>query len=205
MVYRHEAMARIAKERVIAIVRQPTAESARQVCAALIRSDMGCIEVTTSTPDWEDLVRELSSQALAGAGTVLDPSQAVRAAEAGAAFVVTPNFDRAVIAAAHRHGLATVVGCGTATEALAALEAGADAVKLFPASSLGPGFLKALHGPVPWAPCVPTGGVSVETVADWMAAGALAVAMGASLVIGSPEEVSDRVTRLWRALEPWRN
>jgi len=199
--YRFEVLTRVAAEKAIAIVREPTADAGRRVVDALVRAGMGCLEVTCTTPGAFDLVDSLRGGAcLVGMGTVLSPSEAVEAAHAGASFVVTPNVDPDVIHTAHRHGLAALIGCGTATEIVTALEHGADAIKVFPAEQLGPGFLKAVHGPLPWAPLIPVGGVDADNAASWLAAGGIAVGLGSKLTVGDDAAIAERVRRLRAAL-----
>ena len=195
--YRYDIMTRIEKEKAIAIVRQDSAEKGRRVVSVLVDSGISILEVTCGTPGAFDLVDSLrDSTALVGMGTVLSASDAVSAAHAGARFIVTPNVDPDVIQAAHRHGLAALIGCATATEILTALSFGADAIKVFPAEQLGTGFLAAIHGPVPWAPLIPVGGVDVDNARTWLDAGAIAVGLGSHLTSGDDAAIAERVTRL---------
>jgi len=198
MAYRFEVMPRLVAAKAVAIVRERSATEGRRVVDALTGAGMGALEVTCTTPGAFALVESLRDGAtLVGVGTVLSASEAVDAAHAGASFIVTPNFEPAVITAAHRHGLAAIVGCGTATEIVRALEAGADACKVFPAEQLGMGFLRAIHGPLPWAPLVPVGGVDAANAADWLAAGGIAVGLGSKLTSG---DVAANVATLRRNL-----
>jgi len=198
MTYRFEVMPRLVAAKAVAIVRERSATEGRRVVDALTGAGMGALEVTCTTPGAFALVESLRDGAtLVGVGTVLSASEAVDAAHAGASFIVTPNFEPAVITAAHRHGLAAIVGCGTATEIVRALEAGADACKVFPAEQLGMGFLRAIHGPLPWAPLVPVGGVDAANAADWLAAGGIAVGLGSKLTSG---DVAANVATLRRNL-----
>ena len=198
MAYKFEVMPRLVAAKAVAIVRERSATEGRRVVDALTGAGMGALEVTCTTPGAFALVESLRDGAtLVGVGTVLSASEAVDAAHAGASFIVTPNFEPAVITAAHRHGLAAIVGCGTATEIVHALEAGADACKVFPAEQLGMGFLRAIHGPLPWAPLVPVGGVDAANAADWLAAGGIAVGLGSKLTSG---DVAANVATLRRNL-----
>ncbi len=119
---------------------------------------------------------------LIGAGTVVDAETARAAIDAGARFIVGPVFRPAVIEAAHAAGAAAMPGCFSPTEILAAWEAGADLVKVFPATALGPAYFKDLHGPMPQVRLMPTGGVSLENAGDWIRAGAVAIGVGGALV-----------------------
>ena len=197
MTYRFEIMPQVAAAKAIAIVRESTRTDGRRVVDALVAAGMPALEVTCPTPGAFDLVDSLrDGVALVGMGTVLSASEAVDAAHAGALFIVTPNVDADVIRAAHRHGLATIIGCGTATEIVTALEYGADACKVFPAEQLGMGFIKAIHGPLPHAPLIPVGGVDVANAADWLNAGAVAVGMGSKLTKGDATIIASNVKTL---------
>jgi 2-dehydro-3-deoxyphosphogluconate aldolase/(4S)-4-hydroxy-2-oxoglutarate aldolase len=119
---------------------------------------------------------------LLGAGTVLDADAAAHVIDAGARFVVSPVFRPAVIAECHRRGIPALPGCFTPTEILDAWDAGADLVKVFPATALGPTFVKDLHGPLPHVKLMPTGGVTIENAGEWIKAGAAAVGIGTALL-----------------------
>jgi 2-dehydro-3-deoxyphosphogluconate aldolase/(4S)-4-hydroxy-2-oxoglutarate aldolase len=130
----------------------------------------------------EHLATNLPDDIIVGAGTVLDAATARDVIEAGVRFVVSPVFRRPVIAAAHDRGVAAMPGCFTPTEILDAWEAGADIVKVFPATALGPGFFTDLRGPLPQVRLMPTGGVTRDNAGDWIRAGAVAIGVGTALV-----------------------
>jgi 2-dehydro-3-deoxyphosphogluconate aldolase/(4S)-4-hydroxy-2-oxoglutarate aldolase len=173
--------------RVVPILRgKKTGDHVPAVIDALVGSGIRCLEITTNTAGAFDAVaaarqRHGASVEL-GIGTVLTADQVAAAAGAGATFVVSPHTDPAVGAAAAEHGLAWYPGAFTATEVLAAWRYGATAVKLFPASLGGPKYLRELLGPIDGVPILPTGGVTVEAVPDYLAAGAVAVGMGGPLL-----------------------
>lgn len=173
-----EFLERLKAERLVAIVRAPEAEDAVRVGRALADSGIGLIEVTLTTRDALSAIETLRSHApedvLIGAGTVLTSRQAHDAVEAGAGFLVTPALTEAVEAAE----VPVLAGAYTATEAYAAMLAGAAAVKLFPASAGGPAYLKALRDPFPTIPFIPVGGVSLDQVAPYLIAGAVALGVG---------------------------
>ena len=127
------------------------------------------------------LAREIPRDFVLGAGTVTDPETARQVVDAGATFVVSPVFRRAVVEAVHASGAAALPGCFSPTEILDAWEAGAEIVKVFPATSVGPGYLKDIHGPMPQVKLMPTGGVSIDNAGDWIRAGAVAVGIGSAL------------------------
>lgn len=182
---RSDVMRRIENAGVVAVVRLTDAAVGREVANALIAGGVDAIEITMTVPRAVELIAELSGSlpdALIGAGTVTDATTARAVIDAGAKFVVSPVFRPAVIQACHDRGVPACPGCFTPTEILTAWEMGADVVKVFPATSLGPSFIKDLRGPFPSIKLMPTGGVTRENAADWIRAGAIAVGAGSSLV-----------------------
>ncbi|MEU7899139.1 bifunctional 4-hydroxy-2-oxoglutarate aldolase/2-dehydro-3-deoxy-phosphogluconate aldolase [Nonomuraea sp. NPDC049152] len=198
--FRWRLTERVVADRVIGIIRAPSAETAVSYGRRLASAGLTAIEVSLSTPDALSAVRTLATGAFVGAGTVLDAAQAVMAIEAGARFLVCPTLSAGVIGAGHRHGVPVVAGASTPTEIVAALEAGADLVKLFPAAQTSPEALRDVLQALPQAPIVPTGGVSAATAPEWIAAGAVAVGMGGELTRGEPEEAAPRVRALLESL-----
>lgn len=173
--------------RVVPILRgKKTGEHVPAVIGTLVDSGIRCLEITTNMPGAFAAVtaarQRYGAEVELGVGTVLTAEQVAAAADAGATFVVSPNTDPAVGAAAAEHGLAWFPGALTPTEVLAAWEYGATAVKLFPASLGGPRYLKELLGPIDGVPILPTGGVDLVSVPDYLAVGAVAVGMGGPLV-----------------------
>ncbi|SCE00310.1 2-keto-3-deoxy-phosphogluconate aldolase [Streptomyces sp. Termitarium-T10T-6] len=202
----HELITALAARRLVAIVRGEDPEAALDTVLTLARSGIDLIEVSLSGADALDVISQsrkaLGPQALLGAGTVLTAQDAALAAEAGAAYVVTPAVTEAVDASRDL-GLPVLAGALTPTEVVAALRAGAAAVKLFPAGPGGVELLRALRAPFPDVPFVPVGGVDVATARDFLAAGALAVGVGGPLVgraaDGDPTGLADRASA-FRAL-----
>ena len=171
---------------VVAIVRVSSAREAVDVCMAIARGGVRPIEVTMTVPGAIDAIREFKSavkeEVLIGAGTVLDPETARACILAGAEFIVSPTLNLEVIKVCRRYSKIIIPGTFTPTEILTDWEAGDDIVKVFPASVGGPGYLKDIMGPLPQVKLVPTGGVNLETTPEFIKAGAVAVAAGASLV-----------------------
>jgi 2-dehydro-3-deoxyphosphogluconate aldolase/(4S)-4-hydroxy-2-oxoglutarate aldolase len=128
---------------------------------------------------------------LFGAGTVLDAATAAKVIDAGAQFVVSPVFRSSLIAACHERNVPVTPGCFTPTEILDAWEAGADIVKVFPATALGPGYIKDVRAPLPHVKLMPTGGVTVENAGEWIKAGAVAVGVGSALLDTKAIETGD--------------
>ena len=139
-----------------------------------------------TVPHAVELIRELAPTLpegfLLGAGTVTDAATARAVIDAGASFVVSPVFRPEVIAACHERGVPAIPGCFSPTEILAAHECGADIVKVFPATMLGPQFIKDVRAPLPQVKLMPTGGVTLDNAGDWIRAGAVAVGVGSALV-----------------------
>ncbi|GAA4065277.1 bifunctional 4-hydroxy-2-oxoglutarate aldolase/2-dehydro-3-deoxy-phosphogluconate aldolase [Actinomadura miaoliensis] len=187
---------------VIAVLRAPTPDSALECVSALVEGGITGIEITYSTPDAAaviDKARRAHPEALVGAGTVRTAEQARAAADAGARFLVSPGTDDELARAMLDTGLTTLLGALTPSELMRAVALGAHAVKIFPASLGGPGYLRALRGPFPDVPLMPTGGVAAGNVADWLAAGALAVGAGGELAPSSAIASGDRAEITKRA------
>lgn len=171
---------------IISIIRAESSTELFQVASALKEGGIKIIEVTMTTPDALEVIKEISGrlkeEILIGVGTVLDPETARSAILAGAEFIVCPTLNKEVITLAHRYSKVVIPGAFTPTEILTAWEVGADLVKVFPAGVGGPSYIKSLKGPLPQIPLVPTGGVSLDNVASFIEAGAFAVGVGSSLV-----------------------
>jgi 2-dehydro-3-deoxyphosphogluconate aldolase/(4S)-4-hydroxy-2-oxoglutarate aldolase len=172
---------------VIAVMRGVPSDRAVETARALARGGVGAVELTADAPGAVDALgavraRLADDEVLVGAGTVMDATTASRAVNAGADFVVAPHLDAAIVETCNRYGVTVLPGVLTPTEAVRAVEAGADGVKVFPAATVGPDHLAALAGPLPQIPLVPTGGVDTENVSDYFAAGATAVGAGSALV-----------------------
>jgi 2-dehydro-3-deoxyphosphogluconate aldolase/(4S)-4-hydroxy-2-oxoglutarate aldolase len=176
---------RIAGLGVIAVIRGPSEALTLQMVEALVAGSITAIEITYSTPNAEAVVaalaRRFGDDVLLGMGTLTDPAQAAAAQAAGAQFLVSPVCEPELIMAMTGTGLATMAGALTPTEVLRAYRLGSDVVKVFPGSLAGPAYIKALKGPFPYIPLMPTGGVSVDNVGAWFAAGVVAVGAGSEL------------------------
>jgi 2-dehydro-3-deoxyphosphogluconate aldolase/(4S)-4-hydroxy-2-oxoglutarate aldolase len=186
---RESIVAEVERCGVVAIIRMKDPARLAAVVDALLAGGVRILEVTMTVPGAIELIRGLAatlpSELILGAGTVTDAETAERVIDAGAKFLVSPVFRRPLIEAAGRRGVPIMPGCFSPTEILAAWEAGADIVKVFPATALGPGFLRDVHGPLPQVKLMPTGGVTVENAGDWIRAGAVAVGVGSALLDAS--------------------
>ena len=171
---------------VVAVIRVASAQEAVEVCGAIAKGGVKPIEITMTVPGAIDAIKELKGAAedkvLLGAGTVLDPETARAVILAGAEFVVCPTLNLEVIEVCRRYSKVVIPGAFTPTEILTAWEAGADIVKVFPATVGGPRYLRDIRGPLPQIRLMPTGGVNVGNTPDFIRAGAVAVAAGTSLV-----------------------
>src|SRR5262245_17343511 len=177
---------RVEEAGVVAVIRLQDSARLRSVVDALAEGGVRALEITMTVPRAIELIADiapsLNDEFLIGAGTVLEPDTASRAIDAGATFVVSPVFRRDVIAECHRRDRPAMPGCFTPTEILDAWDAGADIVKVFPATSLGPGFFKDVRAPLPQLRLIPTGGVTRENAGEWIRAGAVAIGVGSALV-----------------------
>ena len=183
---RADVVAEVEKLGVVAIIRMPDPAALRAVVDALAEGGVRALEVTMTVPRAIQLIEEIAptlpSDFLFGAGTVLDAETVRRAVGAGAQFIVSPVFRRDVVNAAHEAGVPVMPGCFSPTEILDAWDMGADVIKVFPATSVGPGYVKDIRGPLPQVKLMPTGGVSIDNVGDWLRAGAVAVGVGSAVV-----------------------
>jgi 2-dehydro-3-deoxyphosphogluconate aldolase/(4S)-4-hydroxy-2-oxoglutarate aldolase len=170
---------------VVAVVRAPAAAAAVSTADALIAGGVRAIEITFTTPDATTAIAELAARygdsIVLGAGTIVVPAQAEAAAAAGAAFLVSPGSSPGVAKAMTATGRVVMLGALTPTEVMAAMDLGADAIKVFPGSLGGPAYLRSLRGPFPRAPFLPTGGVTAGNLGEWFAAGVTAVGAGSEL------------------------
>jgi 2-dehydro-3-deoxyphosphogluconate aldolase / (4S)-4-hydroxy-2-oxoglutarate aldolase len=183
---REDIVSSISASGVVAVIRIKDPDKLAGVVDALMAGGVRALEVTMSVPGAVELIRGLAKRLpdefLLGAGTVLDAETAARVIDAGAKYVVSPVFRTAVIDACHARGAAAMPGCFTPTEILAAWDAGADVVKVFPATALGPGYIRDVRAPLPQVKMMPTGGVTLDNAGDWIRAGAVAVGAGSSLL-----------------------
>ena len=192
--------------RVVAIGRNLDPATLPTIVDGLRAAGIPAFEITLNTPDALEAIAALAArfdpeEILIGAGTVLEPTQASAAVDAGARFLVMPHTDPEIIRWAAERGIPAFPGAFTPTEIMAAWRAGAAAVKLFPASAAGPTFVREMRGPFPEIPLIPVGGVTVETAPSFFDAGALAVGMGSWLTGGGdPATIRERATQLLAAL-----
>jgi len=169
----------------LAVIRGPSPELTIQMVNALVSGGVNGIEITYTTPNAAQVVKDLrarfGAEILLGMGTITQVTHAQEALQAGAEFLVSPHCDPLIAQSMVKTQLMVMVGALTPTEVFQAYNLGADVVKIFPGSLVGPNYIKALRGPFPQVPMMPTGGVNLENVRDWFAAGVVAVGVGSEL------------------------
>lgn len=185
----------------VAVVRAENADQARKIADACIKGGVAAIEITFTVPGAVDVIKELantykSGEIIIGAGTVLDPETARAAILAGAQYVVSPSLNVETVKLCNRYQVPIMAGAMTIKEIVEAMEAGADIIKIFPGESMGPTFVKAVKGPLPQAPMMPTGGVSLDNVAEWIKAGCVAVGVGGNLTAGAKKGDYESITAI---------
>jgi 2-dehydro-3-deoxyphosphogluconate aldolase/(4S)-4-hydroxy-2-oxoglutarate aldolase len=207
-------LARLHDLGLVAVIRGPSLDLTLKLVEALVRGGVLGIEITFTTPNALEVTRQLCQQyqdrILLGMGTLTDPEQAHQALEAGAAFLVSPHTEPDLARSMTTTGLLTMMGALTPSEVMLAKRLGSDVIKLFPGSLTGPGYVKALKGPFPDLLIMPTGGVSIENVADWFRAGVFAVGAGSELCPtqlvkeGRFDEIVTRAQRFTAAVQQAR-
>ncbi|MFN0053401.1 MAG: bifunctional 4-hydroxy-2-oxoglutarate aldolase/2-dehydro-3-deoxy-phosphogluconate aldolase [Planctomycetales bacterium] len=183
---RHEDLGRVLDSGIVAVIRSTSSDQLVEVARALYEGGVDVLEITFTVPRALEIISAvrdaLGAKVLLGAGTVLDPETARAAFLAGAEFLVAPTVNLDVIRLGNRYDKLVMPGAFTPTEILTAWEAGAQIIKVFPADLGGPAYLKTLHGPLPQVRLLPTGGVNLKTLPDFLKAGACAVGLGGALV-----------------------
>jgi 2-dehydro-3-deoxyphosphogluconate aldolase / (4S)-4-hydroxy-2-oxoglutarate aldolase len=184
---KQEVRALIEKIGIVPVIRTASPQEARFAAEAVWQGGIPIVEITMTIPQALDVISDLVKtmpHLLVGAGTVVSQDLALQCFDVGAQFLVTPGFSQKTVAAAHNLDMLIMAGALTPTEVMTAWDAGVDFVKIFPCSNLGgPSYIKALKGPLPNVPLVPTGGVNLETAADYIRAGAAALGVGGELVL----------------------
>ncbi|MGR3764125.1 bifunctional 4-hydroxy-2-oxoglutarate aldolase/2-dehydro-3-deoxy-phosphogluconate aldolase [Rossellomorea sp. NS-SX7] len=176
----------IKKEVLVAVIREAAPQTILPIVTALYEGGVKVIEITAETPKFTSLIEsvreEFDGRVLTGAGTVLDPETARAAIMAGSEFIVSPSFNPETVKMTKRYGIPSIPGALTPTEILNAYELGADMIKVFPANTFGPGYVRNIHGPFPTIPLMVTGGINMDNIEEYIEAGALAVGLGSNLV-----------------------
>lgn len=189
---------------IFAVIRGKSVEDGIEIAQNCSRGGIKNLEITYTTPGASEVLKTLSQDAnltdvVLGAGTVLDNITAREAILAGAQFIVSPNLNFEIAKVCNRYAIPYLPGCGSVTEIVSALEVGVDVVKLFPGGLLGPNFISDVHGPIPYVEMMPSGGVSLENLDQWLAKGAWAIGVGSALTkevsTAGYESVADEAKR----------
>ena len=196
---RTEVIERIKKDKLVAVIRGESKEEALKIVDAVTKGGIKLIELTMTVPHAVDIIAELcdkykGTDVVIGAGTVLDPESARLVILAGAQFVVSPMLSIETMKMCNRYKVAVIPGVMTVKESVEALEMGADILKVFPGNAYSPDIIKSFRGPLPQAEYMPTGGVDVDNVLEWLKAGAVAVGTGSSLTKGAKTGEFDKIT-----------
>ncbi|MGA8618804.1 MAG: bifunctional 2-keto-4-hydroxyglutarate aldolase/2-keto-3-deoxy-6-phosphogluconate aldolase [Candidatus Sulfotelmatobacter sp.] len=200
---KQKILGKIVDSGLVAVVRAESSEQASCVADACAQGGVRAIEITFTVPGALDVIAALArpdsgADIIIGAGTVLDPETARAAILAGAQFIVGPSVSPDTARLCNRYQVPYMPGAGTITEIVAAMECGAEIIKVFSGEILGPAFVKGVMGPLPQARLMPTGGVSVDNVAEWIRAGCVAVGAGGSLTAGAKRGDYQSITSLAR-------
>lgn len=196
-----DIIARLKEEGIIAVVRAESKEKGEKLIDAIVKGGINFIEITMTVPGAVDIIKDLSEKykddknIVIGAGTVLDSETARMVILAGAKYVVSPNFDLETVKLCNRYRVPVMPGIMTVREAVMALEAGVDILKVFPGNAFGPSIISSLRGPLPQAQFMPTGGVDIDNIDKWIKAGAVAVGTGGSLTAGAKTGDYELVTK----------
>ncbi|MCM2983421.1 bifunctional 2-keto-4-hydroxyglutarate aldolase/2-keto-3-deoxy-6-phosphogluconate aldolase [Niallia circulans] len=195
-----EVLAKMKEEKIVAVIRAQNIEQGLHVSEAIRQGGIKFLELTMTIPGALDVIKKLADKyagedVIVGAGTVLDPETARLAILAGAKFIVGPNLSPEVITMCHRYRVAVMPGVMSPTEALTAIELGADVIKVFPGGAFGPSIVKDFKGPLPQGNFMPSGGVTIENAAEWIKNGAYAIGTGSSLTKGAATGDYEAVTR----------
>ncbi|EIW26261.1 bifunctional 2-keto-4-hydroxyglutarate aldolase/2-keto-3-deoxy-6-phosphogluconate aldolase [Pelosinus fermentans] len=193
----------------VAVIRAETSEQAKKITEACIAGGVTAIELTFTVPGAHEIISELAKlyspeEILLGAGTVLDPETARIAILSGAQYVVSPCLNINTVKLCNRYRIPIMPGAMTIKEVVEGMEAGADIIKIFPGELFGPTFVKAIRGPLPQARIMPTGGVSVDNVGEWIKAGCVAVGVGGNITAGAKtgdyQSITDKAKQFVEAI-----
>lgn len=197
---RTEVISKIKEERLVAVIRAENSKQGMDIIDAVVKGGINIIEVTMTVPNAVDIIEELGkkyndSDVVIGAGTVLDPETARIVILAGAKFVVSPMLNTDVVKMCNRYRVAAIPGVMTVKESVEALEMGVDILKVFPGNAFSPSIISAFNGPLPQAQYMPTGGVDIDNVEQWINSGAVAVGTGSNLTKSAKTGDFDEITK----------
>lgn len=197
---KYEVLQSVKQSKLVAVIRAESKEQGIKIIEAVAKGGIKSIEITMTVPGAADIIKELSqkykdSDLIIGAGTVLDPETARICILAGARYIVSPSLNVDTMLLCNRYGIPVIPGIMTVTEAVKALEYGAQIIKIFPGNAYGPSIISAFKGPLPQGEFMPTGGVSIANAGEWIKAGAVAVGTGSELTKGAKTRNYDLVEK----------
>ncbi len=200
MMDKEKVISRICDSGIVAVVRAENSDQARKITDACLEGGVAAIEMTFTVPGAHKLIEELAKtysngEIILGAGTVMDSETARIAILSGAQYIVSPYLDINTVKLCNRYRVPCMPGAMTIKEVVEGMEAGADIIKIFPGGAFGPNIIKDIRGPIPYAKLMPTGGVSVDNVDQWIKAGAVAVGAGSALTAGAKTGDYEAITR----------
>ncbi len=203
MTFKSPVLQKIANIGIVAVVRAENSEQAEEIAQSCIIGGVTAIEITYTVPGATEVIKTLTEkfsaqELILGAGTVLDAETAQAAISSGATFIVSPAFDLAVSQLCLNRQIPYIPGCMTITEIITATNAGNELIKIFPGSVFGPNFIKAIKGPLPDVQLMPTGGVNLDNVTQWIQNGSIAVGVGGELTKGAKTGDYDLITQTAR-------
>ncbi|HOP75552.1 MAG TPA: bifunctional 2-keto-4-hydroxyglutarate aldolase/2-keto-3-deoxy-6-phosphogluconate aldolase [Bacillota bacterium] len=198
---KEQVLSKITECGLVAVVRAESGEQAIKIAEACAKAGVAGIEITFTVPGAAEVIRDCAKrfnngEIIIGAGTVMDAETARTAILAGAQYVVSPYLNVETVQLCNRYRVPVMPGAMTIKEVVEAMQAGADVVKVFPGELFGPKFIKAVKGPIPYAKMMPTGGVSLDNVNEWIAAGAVAVGVGGNLTAGAKTGDYESITNI---------
>lgn len=211
---RIKTVQQVFEDGLVAVIRAESKEQGIKIIDAVVKGGIKIIEITMTVPGAVDIIKELSdtyrnADVTIGAGTVLDPETARACMLAGAKFIVSPNFNPEVVKISNRYRIPAIPGIMTVTEAVQALELGVEIIKVFPGNAFGPSIISSFRGPLPQGNFMPSGGVSLDNIKDWIKAGAVAVSTGGELTKGAKtgdyEAVRETAEKFVEAVKRARN
>jgi 2-dehydro-3-deoxyphosphogluconate aldolase/(4S)-4-hydroxy-2-oxoglutarate aldolase len=201
MTQKWSILAKIIDSKLVAVIRAENCDQAKKIVDACLQGGVSAIEITYTVPGATKVIEELAktyqlNEMIIGAGTVLDPETARIAILAGAQYVVSPCLNPETLKLCNRYQIPCLPGIMTLESAVHAMELGADILKVFPGEAFGPKIIKSIKGPLPQANLMPTGGVDIHNVSEWIKAGAIAVGVGGSLTAGAKNGDYNSITKL---------
>ncbi|WEG13367.1 bifunctional 2-keto-4-hydroxyglutarate aldolase/2-keto-3-deoxy-6-phosphogluconate aldolase [Pullulanibacillus sp. KACC 23026] len=213
MTKKWEIIKKIMDSGLVVVVRASNADEAKKITEACLKGGAAAIEITYTVPGAsqviEELVKEYQNEIIIGAGTVLDPETARISLLSGAEYVVSPHLNEETVSLCNRYQVPCMPGIMTIKDAVRAMELGADILKVFPGEAFGPKIIKAMNGPLPQANLMPTGGVNLDNVEEWISAGAVSVGVGGSLTssakIGDYKTITNLASQFVHKIEEARS